>query len=480
MDMPLTTYTLRGSLGSWGSVGVEYLGWNWEVMVLTSDNPYEGRIETRYERSVALGYALPVSDRIAVGAQVRYAWNDLFHIEHFLFSVGASYTPEIFSERLALGLSLMNFGTKIKLPRLVREVDGHIYDSAIPLPSQLNIGGQGLAVSNSFFILSASASATKPFIKTSGPYNSDAQSSFKSFFNDWDDFPNDVTGHIGLGFLWHPIYLGAGVSFFQEMYLGFVSRGPKDGYTSYYTHGIKVGLEAYGLQASAGYAGHWQSNVYGAFRYISWEFPWESFQFTLSADMSTFGKQRETTILDRIFDQTIIAGGYSYCIPIGRMRETRVGPDKVTFSKNHLWSLEADFYMTENSAILASFSYSRMTESIFVTALMWREAWTRDFGIETVSFESGFRYHPIEVFHPFFVQASLGIIRMNPVEAYSSPRYTYKSFDEVAVGCIAPVMEGIVVTPKIALKTLFMEAIPYGRIVGYNQVELGLKIGYRL
>jgi hypothetical protein len=105
-----------------------------------------------------------------------------------------------------------------------------------------------------------------------------------------------------------------------------------------------------------------------------------------------------------------------------------------------------------------------------------------DMGIETFSLESGFRYHPIDLFHPLFVQVSLGVIRMNPVFESTSPRYFYKTFDRAIVGCLFPVLNtGIIVMPKIGLTTMFMQEYTNGsRLGGYNQFEFGLNAGYKL
>jgi len=100
--------------------------------------------------------------------------------------------------------------------------------------------------------------------------------------------------------------------------------------------------------------------------------------------------------------------------------------------------------------------------------------------METMSLESGFRYHPVNAFHPLFVQASLGIIRLNPVYEYTTPKYFYKSFDRVAAGFLVPVKDlNIVVMPAVGLRTIFMESPFNGnRLSGYNQVEVGLHAGY--
>lgn len=479
IDQPLESFNVTVGLGQIGSVGIEYTYRNLGSMTTTTvENPGAENLVYLYERSIAGGYALALSDELAIGAQLRYALYTYFSptFDGFLFSAGLSYKPAMFSNRLSAGLSFMNFGARIEGQPLLRIADGRTVAFSDSPPSQINLGIEGSPVANDFFDVDLSLGAKKPLDKRRGWRDYEAQSSFKSLFNDWDDFPEDVTGQIGLGFLWHPIYVGSGVSFFQEMYLGFVSTGPKDIYNSFYTHGFKVGLEARGIQATAGYAGRWQNNQAGS--YSSWQFPWETFQFTLDTDMSLFRQESEEQLVERSLQGTILSGGYAYGIPVGRMKETAYWGRKSLYLKNHEWSVEADFYVNEHSAILSSFRYARMTNN--TVPIYSSLAVSVDFGIETISLESGFRYHPIELFHPFFVQALLGVIRMNPVEAYSSPRYTYKSFDEVAIGCAVPVINGIILMPKIALKTIFMEIIPYGRIGGYNQFQFGMNVGYKL
>lgn len=84
-----------------------------------------------------------------------------------------------------------------------------------------------------------------------------------------------------------PLPLGAGVSFFQEMYLGYFTRGTSANYSSIFTNGVCAGFEAYGVKASAGYAGKWHdyhANPY--FKDLSLS---ESFQFMISTDGAVFG-----------------------------------------------------------------------------------------------------------------------------------------------------------------------------------------------
>jgi hypothetical protein len=337
LNIPLTSLAVAGKLGNRGSLGVEYTYWNFgDFKITTPANPEGSEVFHYYERSLAGGYALPLSEEIAIGAQLRYAWEPIPHqktVDHLLFSAGISYKPEIFSNRLSAGLSFINFGTRIEYESRVDTLNGRPVSTvpSDPLPSQINIGLEGLAVANKFFDVSVALGVTKPLDKRGGPPDYAAQSSFKSLFNDWTDFPRDATAQVGLGYLWHPIYLGGGVSFCQDMYVGYFSVGPKDIYNSFYTHGFKVSVEAYGVSANVGYAGRWHNNNAGS--YLPWEFPWESFQFGLSTDISVFGKRTEGSTLETRPHETILSAGYSYGLVVGKMKESKIGGAKLSFLK---------------------------------------------------------------------------------------------------------------------------------------------------
>ena len=480
--LPLTSVQMAANLGNCGSVGVEYSYWNFGEVMSTTVDLTDGELFHFYEKSIAGGYAMSVSDHFAVGAQIRYVWQPISNqktVNQLLFSAGISYKPEMFSDRLNVGLSFMNFGSRIEYKRDEHPVE--LVESEPP-PSQINLGIEGLVVTDDFCDLSLAFSATKPLDKTNSPPDYSAQSSFKSLINDWTDFPEDVTARFGLGFIWHPIYLGSGISFFQEMYLGYFSTGPKDFSNSFYTHGINVGLDVCGVRATAGYAGRWHNNNAG--NYLTWVFPWESFQLSLSTDISMFGEGRERVSSERSPKRIILAAGYSRGLAVGRMKEVTSNGLTESISMKSIWSIEADFYMSDNSAIISSLHYSRMTDNITIDPAPFSSLMPLKMisGIETASFESGFRYHPINAFNELFVQASVGVIWMNPVYEYTYPKYIYKAFDEIAAGFIFPFMNlHMVVIPKVGLRTIFMETDHIGsRLGGYNQIEFGLNVGYEI
>jgi hypothetical protein len=488
-NYPLTSVNVSGNLGKGGSLGFEYTTFDMgDVPITTAEYP-EGTGESLhlYERSVALGYAIPLNDNLSIGAQLRYAWMpDSFteKLQHLLFSAGINYTPAISLNRLNIGLSFMNFGTAIKQSANLMMPDGQSveHDYYIAPPAQINLGINGQAVTNKFFDLSLSVGVTKPIIRYDDPPDNQAQSSFNALFTDWNDCPNDMTVQIGLNYAFHPIYIGAGISFFQEMYLGYYSTGPKNIYQSFYTHGFDIGLTGRGFKAAIGYAGRWHNN--NIENYLIWSFPWETFQFTLSTDMEAFGKGN--FVPNNLLKGIILSGGYSFGGVIGRMNKTSYGGVDISFASNSNWSLESDFYINDNSAIISALSYSRMTETFsmpnlpYFPVLGFQRSFIFDTGIETVSLESGYRYHPIDNFHPLFLQISLGVIRMNPVVENTSPRYFYKAYDKISAGVVIPIMDsGFIVMPQIGLRTIFMEIPNTSLLGGYNQFEFGLNLGYR-
>jgi hypothetical protein len=264
------------------------------------------------------------------------------------------------------------------------------------------------------------------------------------------------------------------------MYIGYVAIGPKDLLDEFYTHGLKIGLQTRGIRATAGYAGRWHNNHTSS--YLRWEFPWETFQFELSSDLLVFGVNGNEKVEGDPLHGIILSAGYSRSLVLGKMKGVDVEGVRVSFSNDNVWLAEADFYLSENAAILSAICYSRMTEafSVAIPTLPVVSPITIDLAMETFSLESGFRYHPIDSFHPLFGQASLGVIRLNPVYEYTSPRYLYATFDRITIGSVFQIPEqGIVLIPRVDLTTLFLaEFSNASRLGGYNQFEFGLNVGY--
>lgn len=485
--MPLSSVNVIAKLKNGGNAALTYTNWEMgEYTVTTFSNPdgyeEEGKFHF-YERSLAAGYAMPINNQWTIGGNIRYVWSPIYkseYFDHLLFSLGTTFTPESFSNRLNFGFSLMNFSTTVEY-KVKDYFSGEELTASSPPPAQMNIGMNALAVTNPYFDINVLLEAKKPLDKIGYPATSgEAQSSFKSLFNDWSDFPNDVTGQLGLSYNWHPLLLGDGISFFQEMYLGYFSVGPKDLMNSCLTHGFNIGLKGKGVKASLGYAGRWHN--YRADSYLRWEFPWETFQFSFSSDMNLFYTKNEEASPDVKPKNIIVSLGGSFGSPVGKMKEHIYGDDgKISRTMKGIWSIEADFYMDDNSAILSAIKYSRMQLNIDLYQYPY-PTWEIKMGLETFSLESGYRYHPIEMFHPFFVQASVGLIRLNYVLEKTTPRYHYQAFDELAVGVVLPLMDTkLVIIPKLGLTTLFLDELPNSkRLEGNNLFQLGLNVGYQL
>jgi hypothetical protein len=438
-----------------------------------------------YESSIAGGFAMPLGSEWSTGVQLRYAWEPFplsdEYFDHLLFGAGVSYVPAALSERAIFGLSFMNFGTPFE------SSDG---SSSEPMPAQINLASQYSIVRNDHFDVTLALGFSKPLDKFDPGFNSPAQSSFRSLFTDWSDFPEDVATHIGLGYRWKPLELGRDISFFQEMYLGYFTVGaspsnrlPLDRslvYTSHVTHGVRIGIERKGVKFSASYAGRWHeySVTYNSLLPVS---PYEMFQFNISTDWNPLsGPRGESHGTDRL-EGVLFSAGYAYCAQVGRMKGNNFYGAVDAFSQPSLWSMESDFYMSDNSALIASLGYARMTESLRLPGSN-DLPWGYNGRTETVALESGYRYHPIEQFHPFFVQASLGIMWLNPMSNWLRLPYFYKTFDDLAVGCVIPVWQNeFNLIPSARFRTLFMETTRAdARLCGYSQFEFGLNVGYRL
>lgn len=485
-DIPLTSYNFSMRLGKYGNIGIEYTSHDYgELRISTVDNPDgNGESYNYYERSFALGYSYKLTENLSVGAQARYVWSPVYKqdmYDHFLFSAGVVYKPGIFDDRLNLGFSFMNFGSSIEYTSTsVVSTSGikESYTTSDPTPAQLNIGVEAQAVKNNFFDLNLALGFMKPLAKRENDTVYTAQSSFKSLFNNWGDFPEDITTKLGISFEFIPIYLGAGISFIQEMYLGYFTTGPKDYAKNYFTHGFNVGIEARGIKFTTGYAGRWHNNNNNFSSMFPMRFPWEVFQLSLSSDMS-FLKKNETAPVYNQPKNIILSAGYSYGITTGKMKELDYSGVKISYLNNSNWFLEADFYINNNSAIISSFGYSCITENF--KRSFSRSDISVDLDVETLSLESGYRYHPLEAFQPLFIQASVGIIRLNPVNISTTPDYYFKAYDRLTVGCVIPLAESsVVIIPKVGMQTIIMEIYPtHNTLHGFNQFEFGFNFGYR-
>jgi|GEM_PF-617013 len=482
------SYSMR--FGKYGSLGIEYSN-----MDLGKQEVFTSRGNNQelnpYEKSISVAYANRINKEFSVGAEIKFAWEKTFDNDNTYFnpliSMGVMYQPEVLKNRLNLGFSLTNFGSAINTYKLVALSNDAIKEEkfSYTVPANFNLGAGFLPVTNNFFDLNFEASVSKPLEKGSGFTNSSAQSSFASLFNTWKYFPKDVTSSIGVGYIFHPIYLGNDISFIQEMYLGYKTVGPKDGIQNRFTHSFKIGLDVKGIKAMVGYAGLWHNNS-SYYLFNMNKLPNENFEFSLSTDLSLFGKHKESVYGTAPLN-IILSTGYSFGSVLGKMKEQRFYSYSTKFDNNNNWQVSADFYVDENSAITTSFIYSKLTEKNTLH-YAWDDCAGNyskyDTKVETFSLESGYRYHPLKMFRPLFVQASIGIIRLNPVtEAeyeYTNSKYYYKTYSRISTGCVVPLgLEKIVLIPKISLRTIFMENFwSAAKLLGFNQIEYGINIGY--
>jgi len=491
LHTPITATTTSLKLENGAAVGFDYMYRNYgEFTYADIYGNEKGKIHF-YERSIAAGYAMPINDEIAFGVQGRYAWQPIDldnYAQHFLFSTGVLIQPNAYSKRLSIGFSLMNFSTLINYDYTTTDENGNkvTRTETAPAPAQINFGIRGAAITNDFFEFSLAFGIMKPIVKYDAAPEYKARSSFSALLTDWSDFPNDVTAQTGVGVIWHPINLGAGVSFVQEMYLGYFTVGPDELSNSFMTHGVSVGLNVKGIKATVGYAGRWHN--FNADEYLTWEFPWETVQFNLSVDKNILAADYETQTSAPSPLNIILSGGYTYGDAIGKMKKASYyNTVDISLSMKNSFSVESDFYITGYSALHTAFRYSKAVQTFDIDRtslefpLMFIIPPRMEVDEETISLESGYRYHPIEEFHPFFIQGSLGIIRINPV-IQTSPRYYYQTFDELSVGCVFPIMNtGLNLLPKVGFKTIFMkEYFNENRIGGYNQFTYGINVGYKL
>jgi hypothetical protein len=469
---PLVSKSFSMKLNSGAALGLEYNDWDGGNPELY-DSPWG--YET-YQQSIAGTFAIPLGTDWAVGAQVRYAWSSLRFNRpagNILFGAGASYTPTALSQRMTIGLALMNFGTPIE------HIDPwpESADNTGPMPAQLNLAADYTLVRQQYYEITAGLGFTKPFVKLNGMRGYVYQSSYRALFTDWDKFPRDVTMHLGLGCQWKPMPLGGGIAYFQEMYLGYLTYGGSYGNVAIFTHGAKVGIEAGNVKAAIGYAGRWHKRFTNT--YASWDDPWETFQLTLStnwnaperAEQPGQGKDRLKGIL--------LSGGYAFCSPFEQSPEAAFSGYRNGHMNLSLFSVEADFYVSDKTSVITAVSFAHMTRHISAWADAMYSPPTNQ--LETLSLESGFRYH-LKSSDPFFFQASIGILRLNQLTESVNPRYGYQAFATLAAGWVIPITDaGLTLMPKVGIRTVVMGGNGRdGQLQGFPQFMFGMNIGYML
>src|SRR3989339_1135722 len=477
MRFPLNSFVSFFNVKNIGSFGIEYIDWDWgEVKSYYFDG--FRMVESNqhiYDRTFSIGYARIFSDNFSAGIQLRYAKSSLGYFttpaatKKVFLSAGLNYSPQILDNKFNIGFSLTNFGTTVWYE------DENQADAP---PSKLNLGLGFLPIENDFFSLQTQLAISKPFDR--GPMQNgkiqEAESSFKTLFTDWDDFPNDAILHTGIAFNWKPIDLCNGFAFFQEFYLGNYSVGIKTGLNNFYTHGGKIGIEFDGLRFTVGYAGRWH-NVHYA-NYLQWIFPYETVQFTFGMNEDILFGAEKQLVKNPKPKNIILSIGVGKSFRVGKLNERQYpGLIGVTegFNNGNVFFIEGAFYINEQNAIVSNVFYNPTYHSI-----KYQGNELFDSKVETISFASSYRYHPLEMFLPLYLQGGLAIVRLNPTLSTLYPKYDYKTSLLFSIGGNVEVYEEIFLSPFCNYNLLLSkDGDTAPGLGGFNQFDLGLKVGYK-
>jgi len=484
--IPMNDYSLYYNAGDIGSFGIDYSNWNLGKMGYTTpDSPIPVRVENSYERSISFGYAKSLNENAGIGAGFRYGFASTAGINYnaFLFSIGAFDKFNFLNRNWHAGFSIMNLGPAVEF-----KVPGQPTFYELP-PAFLSLGLSTKIIETKYINLPVSLSIAKPFDKRAD--NGEGQSSFKTLFTDWGDFPNDAAISPGFAFEWNTLNLGDGFCFSQNIYVGNYSDGVKSGLVNYYTHGIEMSLSYNELKLTAGYSGVWHNPR--ALNYLQWEFPYETFQFSLGVNPDFRNSSNE--INDNSLSENSIKPK-NIIFTIGADQLFRVGDAKsYTIKYNGLaydieqrnnieYSIESAFYLNKRSALVMSFSYNSLPFDINYLGYNFFSM-----KIETLTLTSAFRYHPFEGLENFFVQGGLGIARLfqsidlmigriAAVPIY--PEYYYTTEFNAAIGYNIEFQNDIVLAPVVSYDLLLQDAWEnHARISGNNQFNLGLRLGYK-
>jgi hypothetical protein len=484
MSFPMEAVSAYSSLGEAGTFAAQYTHWDeGTVQITTPASPDSGPPFSFFQRSAAIGYARSFGSEISVGLAVRYAWMSFppdQRIGKLLVSAGMTYRPDWWKDRLHFGFSLMNMGTQLVYPRTGLTESEVVVEE--PLPDQMNLGVTLRAATRPGCDLDLSAAVARPITGWKAPPDyAQSRSSFSGLASGWSEFPGDVTLNWGLSYGWHPIELGCGISFFQEFTLGYFTTGKQSyaGTTGFLTHGLSVGLDADGTRVTAGYAGRWH-NTHTS-NYLAWDFPWETFEISVRTLLPSC--REDSPAADVMPHRILLSAGFLLPSMTGRYLGSGTGSHTIAFTSKPIWAIEADFYLDETTALVASLDYSRLTKK---DEYRWTIGTTTisgpalESGIESFSIESGFRIHPADIAPSLFAQVSIGITRLNPVAENTYPRYSYYSFDRITVGALVP-LGPVMILPNISLKTLWMGTVPdWGTLGGYSAWEFGMNAGIAL
>lgn len=476
---PLNNFSAAFKLKGIGTFGLQYLRHNMgEFVSTTPDNP-DGFGETQryYNYSWALGYAEEVTDGLTMGLSVKYG-RHVFGTESVhgvLFSGGLNYQPAIFDKRINLGFSLMNMGAPVEYEAMMYTGTSQNRQivkvkSESPVSSKMHLALRAALLETDYISTSFQLGFAKYLIK-------DKESSFSALFNDWNDFPRDASLNMGMAFEWKPLDLGGSFSFLQKFYAGSVSFGPKGGSNSVFTHGAEIGIGYREFSFLAGYAGWWHSvSTYGFMRP---DFPSETFQFSLEWDINKYFKRESNSKEPAALKNMLVSLGSGYNFRKGHLIAKIYDP--ILKSRNSLsYSLEAAFYMNNNNALVTGLFYSSIPIVFEIPSVSGTFKFKTKY--ESIGVYSAYRYHPLEVMLPLYLQGGLGIVRLNPV-LESSPRYLYQASLNMALGANLDIPNSsLVVSPEFNYQLMFVPLLPNSsapRLGGENQIALAVKFGYR-
>ncbi len=470
--MPINDYSIYLGAGKTGSFGIEYNDWTSTFSATTIEDPNVYETVKTYERNISFGYAKYINDNVGIGFSFRYGFASSIAIKYktYLVSIGAFDKFSYLNKNWHAGISLMNLGPAVKytIPN-----QPSIYDAP---PTFLSLGLSVNILETRSFTLPISLSMTKPFDKYDD--NGNGQSSFKTLFTDWKDFPNDASVSPGIAFDWNMLNLGDDFYLSQNFYIGNYSNGIKSGLTNFYTHGVEMSLSFKGVKLTGGYSGVWHNQR--ANSYLKWEFPYETLQFSLSVNPSIFSNS--TNWVSR-FDLSknsiepkniIISSGAGQLFRVGNAKSISIQGVDIEQRNNVCYSIEAAFYLNKKSALVMSFSYNSLPYDAY-----YLQYHLVSMKIETLTLSSAFRYHPLENIKNFFIQGGLGIARLNPVPP-TTPRYYYTTELDASIGYNFECLENIVLSPIAGYNLLLLDAWENrARISGNNQFNLGIRLGYK-
>ena len=164
---------------------------------------------------------------------------------------------------------------------------------------------------------------------------------------------------------------------------------------------------------------------------------------------------------------------------IGKFKESSSGGYTTYiegFIDGNNFSIEGAFYINEQNAIISNLFYN---PTYYVVKFQGQEIVKTK--IEIFSISSSYRYHPLELFLPIYIQGGLSIVRLNPTSSYFYPKYDYKTSLLFSIGANVGVYEGIILTPFVNYNLMLSkDGNTAPRLGGFNQFDLGVKAGYKL